>query len=768
MSAFFKLCLLKFVLTGVLYSQIVLVTGVMQASFDSNWMAQGTNLDWSHRDNWSGPVPNNNTVSARFLGDAGAKTVNVFNDFTINRIEFRNDGTMSSGYTINGALNTLTIDVNSDSGITDGIRVSSEVAGSSFNQTINTNLFVANSHASPGMTNIISGTSGNIVGGTLHLGGDLVANTRVTFGGIAGSTTRLSGTITNQGGLRFGSSGNVVIDGNGLAHGNGDIELRSGTISLNRDNALSGREVRFRGATLELGAQAPFTTPIDMVIQSDQSFIKMTGISVQLGTLEVRNANLTIDFAGASQSELQFSDSSTVSWSSQGRVEVVNFDSELHSLRFGSSSSALTPDQLSNIRINGETVSLGPEGHLSLEQSQAPVAMYLSWQQDPTTTMTIQWHSESEMQSPELEYRRADGGQWAKVVAESRPMPYSDRYIHTVELTQLAPESYYNFRLLDVDASGRHSPFYSFRTMPATIDKPLRIGVGGDVLHRQSWMEEMNRVAMRYDLDFIVWGGDLAYADGRPESVGRWYAFFDAMMNTLIEEDGRVVPVVMGIGNHEVRGGYYWRHHEGGRDAYENTDAFRESIAPYFYSLFAFPGHPGYGVLDFGDYLSLIILDSHHSGPIDCVQRDWLEQTLADRQNIDFVYPVYHVPAYPSARNFNDGVNVEIREHWVPLFEQYGIQVAFENHDHTYKRTVPILSGSEDPEGIVYIGDGAWGVGERTPRTPEESWYLHRTASMRHFILVTLQESFQDFKVISREGNLIDHYIPPLSTSRRN
>lgn len=53
----------------------------------------------------------------------------------------------------------------------------------------------------------------------------------------------------------------------------------------------------------------------------------------------------------------------------------------------------------------------------------------------------------------------------------------------------------------------------------------------------------------------------------------------------------------------------------------------------------------------------------------------------------------------------------ESRTHWVPLFEQYKFVAAMEHHTHHLKYTFPILAGQRnDTDGIVYIGDGCWGV----------------------------------------------------------
>ena len=376
-----------------------------------------------------------------------------------------------------------------------------------------------------------------------------------------------------------------------------------------------------------------------------------------------------------------------------------------------------------------------------------PPGLLLTWQEDPLTTMTIDWNTEEEREAL-VQYRKhGEDGDWLEESGESFPFPFSERTVYRVELTDLEPGTKYDFRL------GEDSREFRFRTMPLDASKPIRVAFGGDTRHQQDWMENTNRQARDLDADFVVWGGDLAYADGREDRLYRWEEWFDANKNALITETGRVIPIVAGIGNHEIVGGYYTSHED-----YEQTDEWREEIAPYYYALFAFPGQPGYGALDFGDYMSIILLDTNHSNPVEGEQTEWLEQALAERADVPHVFPVYHVPAYPGHRDFDGTVSSLVREHWVPLFEEHGIQVAFENHDHVYKRTYPILGGEVNERGIVYIGDGAWGVSTRSGHDSSETWYLTRMESVRHLILGVIQGRSQSFYMIDEEGNLFDTY----------
>ncbi|MDO5505475.1 MAG: metallophosphoesterase family protein [Pseudoxanthomonas suwonensis] len=388
-----------------------------------------------------------------------------------------------------------------------------------------------------------------------------------------------------------------------------------------------------------------------------------------------------------------------------------------------------------------------------------PLGLVLSWQRDPTTTMTIDWHTADAGDGAQVQFRPADGEhEWRSVGGSQQAFPFSDRTINRVELTGLQPDTDYLFRVGDFTRERR------FRTMPSQIvTRPVRIALGGDVRGTEP-AARVSRFAMQHDPDFVIWGGDLAYANGDEGNVSRWYELLDQTMHLLVTPDGRSVPVVMGIGNHEVRGGYITNNDHDLRKAlpaYTQTDASRAQVAPFYYALVSWPGQPGWGALDFGDYLSLLLLDTDHSNPVDGEQTRWLQQALQQRiGRVAHVLPIYHVGAYPSVRDWEGRVHQRVRQHWSPLFDQFRVPMVFENHDHTYKRTWPIRGGKVDPRGTVYMGDGAWGTGPRVIGRSHEAhaWYLDRVASQYHSIILTLQGNYQSLLVVNDEGTVIDEY----------
>jgi len=390
-----------------------------------------------------------------------------------------------------------------------------------------------------------------------------------------------------------------------------------------------------------------------------------------------------------------------------------------------------------------------------------PVGLFLTWQRDPTTTMTIDWHTEPGQGERDsvVQYTIDGVDGWQEAKGDVRPFPFSDRTVHRVELEGLTPDTQYRFRF------GEDSKSYLFRTMPAVLDRPLRFINGGDTKPNESFLR-MNKVARGYDPAFIVWGGDLAYCDGNPKRVGSWYAWFDGIKETLVHEDGRVIPIIVTIGNHEI-----FRHEGSVRLAVRAGMSEEEAKeffaghglsggeAPYYFALMAFPGYPSYNTLDFGDYLTLIALDSQHYSPIAGKQAEWLGKALAERKGRPHIFPFYHLPAYPSAKSFTSGAAHNIRQLWSPLFEASGVRVALEHDNHTYKRTHPILAGEINPKGIIYVGDGSWGATKRQrARSEEQDHFIDKFSESCHGIVITLDGNDQHFLVVDEFGEIIDKF----------
>jgi len=382
-------------------------------------------------------------------------------------------------------------------------------------------------------------------------------------------------------------------------------------------------------------------------------------------------------------------------------------------------------------------------------KSYAPLAVYLTWQQQPDTTMTVQWIAPLNEQQDEIQYRKTGDAPWVTELAEAFALPQKVAYaLHRVELTHLRPDTLYEFR---ISSKGK---VYKFHTLPSEIRHNIKFIVGGDMYHGPKFLSHMEKicsVSASLDPFFALVGGDIAYsASGdkdKPEDFERWLTWAKTWTKCMVRSDGALIPIIPAIGNHETNG------------RFEQSPA----QAKFFYALFPMPGAQGFNALDFGNYMSLFILDSDHTHRIPGEQTHWLHDALEARKDQSRKFALYHVPAWPSVETGTNQVSQAIRDNWVPHFETYHLTTAFENHCHTYKRSHPLLKNAIDDSGVLYMGDGAWGVRDtRIPKTPKEAWYLARSASVRHFVLVTMEKNKTVFQGIDQWGRVFDEYIKPL------
>ncbi len=352
--------------------------------------------------------------------------------------------------------------------------------------------------------------------------------------------------------------------------------------------------------------------------------------------------------------------------------------------------------------------------------------------------MTIQWHSNHSQPSSVVFFRKKGDLDWRRTEGGSESLDSLDYLVHRTDLSELIPATEYEFFL-----EGSQW-VHSFRTLPSQLsEKTVKIVIGGDVFLNARVFRKMNAVVSSYDPDLIILGGDIAYAEKfkkYSDIIGRWKDFFQIWNQTIRGSSGRLIPMVACPGNHDV------------------NILHEPSRQQPFYTFFTSDKSLSYRSIDIGDYCSFFLLDSGHLHKVEAEQTLWLEQALYERQKVSFKHPVYHVAAY-SCYYFHDKKNsASIRQHWCPLFEDYGVQIAFEHHSHAYKRTYPLLHGAIDPLGVIYVGDGCWGV---PLRRTQERGYLEKRESINCFNVLSMNAEGERVSVISIDDQLIDTFFVP-------
>ncbi len=380
-------------------------------------------------------------------------------------------------------------------------------------------------------------------------------------------------------------------------------------------------------------------------------------------------------------------------------------------------------------------------GGASFAEALSPSVLYLTWMHDPTTTMTVQWHTKEDAPASRVFYRKMGEESWQEQGGVYTKIHKTNLLVHTVELDELDPDTKYQFEL------GKREETYLFQTLPKNLDRPMKFIIGGDAYFYLSKFKKMNQEIARQDPAFVVVGGDIAYTNNsralfrdQDWELKRWRRFFKEWKEQMVTSDGRMIPIVPVLGNHDIR----------------QISPAQKPRYFLFYELFALPNKGvSFRALDVGNYLTLLLLDTGHSYHIEGEQTKWLKRALSARENISYKLAVYHIGAYPSVYPYLGNAPQKIRSHWSPLFERYHLNAAFEHHNHAYKRSHPMKKELIDPDGVVYMGDGSWGV---NPRKPKALWYLDKWAQVNAVCRVTLKSQSGLVQAVNNKGEIIDSW----------
>jgi purple acid phosphatase-like protein/calcineurin-like phosphoesterase family protein len=376
----------------------------------------------------------------------------------------------------------------------------------------------------------------------------------------------------------------------------------------------------------------------------------------------------------------------------------------------------------------------------------APRHVYLTWQGDTSTTITVNYQTMEAAETSEVhfdtkprngkitDYQFHSSGTRHKI--EGLP---DGRTIHWVELTSLKSDKTYYF--VAGDAKNGFTTERKFQTIPDGYQK-LRFVDGGDMGTGPALQPLMRQAALQ-EPNFAVVGGDIAYAGDVLTNYSLWDLWLDGWEQCMVTPKGFTIPMVLAIGNHEVRGGV----------GHSPTNAV------FYFRYFAQVHDRSYYSRKFGKNFVIYLLDSGHITPHGGEQATWLDAELEADRNFPFHFAVYHVPLYPAYRPFEGGGSVAGRNAWLPIFDKHHLTTGFEHHDHVFTRTKLLCNNQVDSQGTLYLGDGCWGQGARKVGK-ERRWYEVKAASLQHFWLVDVSRNRIEYRAINKEGKIFDVFPP--------
>jgi hypothetical protein len=335
------------------------------------------------------------------------------------------------------------------------------------------------------------------------------------------------------------------------------------------------------------------------------------------------------------------------------------------------------------------------------------------------------------------------GGPRRESAATSIPSPAG--YWHAAVLTGLEPGTAYRYTIAAGDGQAASPELAVTTAPPAGTDHFAFLVLGdsrpGDRVTAQpsAGARKVAALVATERFSLALHAGDMVAEGGVCSGeLSGWQqylrAYFDLFGGTLGRAPFYVVP-----GNHEFAGGSC------GYDIYTTVFALPRNAPP--------GDEEEYYSFDWGN-AHFAALDSYADLAAGSAQYTWLERDLASTtQRWKFVF--FHEPVYSSGEH---GPTLAEQRAWVPLFEKYGVDVAFAGHDHIYERTCPILQGActtVEKGGVVYLITGGAGAPLYDTRG---GWFSLVRATVNHYLTVEVRGCALYFTATDGDGNVVDRY----------
>jgi Calcineurin-like phosphoesterase/Purple acid Phosphatase, N-terminal domain len=358
----------------------------------------------------------------------------------------------------------------------------------------------------------------------------------------------------------------------------------------------------------------------------------------------------------------------------------------------------------------GETAPAPPSPE---DVATTPVAgLHLQFGADASSEMVVSWHTLQAVRHPRVMLGRLDGTLEQTVTATETS--YTDAksgqvvYGYHAKLYRLRADSAYLYTAMHDDAEPE---FGTFRTAPRgrarftftsfgdqatpTLGKRY-VPPAGVTMPNPPYVNDNRGSPAAGDTTlgverlrplFHLLNGDLCYANVADDRVRTWWDFW-----TNNSRSARNRPWMPCAGNHENELG----NGPIGYQAYQTyfslpaADGQTDVTRGLWYAFTAGSVH----VISIAND-DVVYQDGGNSyvrGYSKGAQKAWLERELAAARqdhDVDWIVVCMHQVAISTADKFN-GADLGIRQEWVPLFDQYGVDLVVCGHEHHYERSHPI------------------------------------------------------------------------------
>ena len=342
----------------------------------------------------------------------------------------------------------------------------------------------------------------------------------------------------------------------------------------------------------------------------------------------------------------------------------------------------------------GGNVSAGVEG-----KADPATSAGFAWQTDEGTFASeVRWGTTPDPAAWPAE-NRTSGATW--LTPAGLLNPNGDARMHEAYVCGLTPATTYYYQV-GGGPSGQEvwSDVYSFTTTPNDPSAAITIGLTGDSRGQDN--DAYRLIQRRMHLAGVtmqLFSGDMINFAPDQKEWEKWLdlAWKDAD-DSLLTLGQKLT--LWAHGNHEAHTTLFF----GNLVMPQEPDTFPD-YGELFYSVDVGPVH----IIVFDDY-GVAFTDTVYQEALTKWLRADLEAANENRANVPWIVTMHHHSEFSSSNHGTDADVTRVRNFFVPIWDEFHVDLNVAGHDHNYERTKPVTGPAESPvvkdsfaEGTVYV-----------------------------------------------------------------
>lgn len=360
----------------------------------------------------------------------------------------------------------------------------------------------------------------------------------------------------------------------------------------------------------------------------------------------------------------------------------------------------------------------------TMPSASAPFDINMTVNGDPSTRMGFAWFTNPGVTDGQVQIVAKSGATeadfanpdftFAAVSSEVKGLNYSieknnlegiepnqkmDYTSHKALAVGLSPATTYSYR---VGRNGAWSGIGSFRTAPGKKDESYSFIYITDTQAQNDAMFNVSQKTIHAAITkvpeaaFVLCNGDLVETSGDSNSEWEYEQWFSTMQDVWMN-----YPLVVTMGNHDKSSNGNFAYH------FNNSTAFNDNFTPgtdMNGTVFSFVR---------GDILFLVINyeDWNKEGYLNSLAA-WMRQEVEAHKDVKWRVASFHKNMFTGSRSHQDDADGKaVRKAMLPVFDELGINVALQGHDHIYEVIGPVNNVSKticegSVEKVETVGEG--------------------------------------------------------------